>query len=437
MSRSEVQTWVWNLGVASLALTACGRGSGSDDSCYYSTDGFRSDCRYDDDYGYDYDPGDYEDHDDDDPVFGCRDDGDCPRGYCSNGGSHSSECIDFPTIPACPTERPLEISWVRQGEGSGTAAGVIGRSGEPQTILMVDADGVALGLARAESDAELTALPFTPEPDELAIGLESADVDADGDDDLLLALRGESTTRLVSLILEDEGSYRVEEVRFDALTGPAHLRRDSGGGMTVLVHTDAGQLSQVELDDRGVFGSPTQSPWGQEVVYDFAVAPVQTDATDDVVTLVQNGSGSHSVVDALIGGIRFAFGLRGDRERRIHADPLRGHLVTTKPVEEAARLQRFFAGENPSVDEVVVTQGAGTLQSSAMTDLDGDGQGDLVLQHREPFVHVVFAVSSADACVQTVPTSATLDTLLVPSSGTGRGVIVAGDKGVLAIRAPD
>ncbi len=258
----------------------------------------------------------------------------------------------------------------------------------------------------------------------------------DEDLDLLVTLGSADATRVVPLLRQDDGSYTPSDaVRFEGPGGAAKLRRDAEGGHTLYILGEDGQLRQSTGLRDGTFAAVEPSPWSAEWVRDFAVAPVQDASSDDVVLVVQEDDDQLSRIDALIGGERFEYEPVGSWLRQIFIDPRLGYLLTVDDAGGSKVLiERFIAGQSSSLESLVSNRASGPLRSSALADLDGDGQGDIVLLHSEPELHVVFGVTSDAACVQTVEIMTDLDTVLTPSSGTGDGVVVTGPKGVLAIQ---
>lgn len=277
----KLRAWMWNLGVVGVAvLPACNGGKGSGDGCHATPEGYSAECYYEDDHYDDYDGYDgYDGYDDYDQVA-CREDADCSLGFCENPASTLSQCVAYPRIPQCEDERPLDLAWVRLGDARGRAAGVVGRSGEPQRILMTDADvggSIApLSIADAETGATAVELPLQLLDAETPVGLEEADLDADGEVDLLVTLANTDATRVVPLLQEDDGSYTPSDaVLFEGRLGAAKLRRDAEGGHTLYVLGENGQLLQSTSLRGGTFAAVEPSPWSAEWVRDFAVAPVQ------------------------------------------------------------------------------------------------------------------------------------------------------------------
>lgn len=429
----KLETGMWSLGVAIVA--GCGSG-GSADDCYGTPEGYSPAC-YEGDYEPPYD--DYDDdggpsQDDEDELEpACRSDLDCPLGYCLSSASEASTCVPLPKIPVCDSTQPLQLAWVAR---EGRAVGVVGRTDAAQRLLLIAEGDEAPAWLDAEADATPTELPIELRAEESVVGLEEADLDGDGDDDLLVTLSGEVRSRLVSLLQDEAGEYApVDGLELVGPTGPASLRRDGDGGLEVYLRSFGGYLSRAPSRGDGTFAAPIPSPWGGQEVLDHVVAPLQSASHDDVLALVRENEDASAVVDGLIGGLLVGFGLPGPADRRIFADASRGYVVTVEPAgESAVLLERFFAGVDVDADVSVVKAGNATLLGSAMADFDGDGQGDLVLLRDQPQLHVVYGVSSDDACVATFDLESSFDAVLAPSSGTGRGVVLSGPDGVLAVR---
>jgi len=143
-----------------------------------------------------------------------------------------------------------------------------------------------------------------------------------------------------------------------------------------------------------------------------------------------------SIIEAMLGGVRIALGLTGDPERRVFADPSVGSIVTVDTSrDDLTTVQSALAGDDVVGRMTLVDHGVDPVLEVAMTDMNGDGQGELVLLHGEGRLTVVYSVSSEDACVQTVETGTAFDAMLTPASGTGEGVVLSGPKGVLSARA--
>ncbi len=439
-----VKTWMWNLGVVGVVATVGGCKDGKiADACHSTPEGYSAACYEEeddyedyenyDDYDYDYDY----DQDYDEPE--CSDDDDCDRGVCEAAETSEAYCAPYPSIPVCSGAPEVGLTWVRQGTGTGSGVGLAGRAGEPQRMLLVGAEVDGVEVPVSVADVEAGAVP-QPLPLELAggetvVGIEQADLDADGDFDLLVTLSSELETRVVPLRSEADGvRVALDPVVFGEPAGAAKLRRLQDGTFSLFVHSATWSLLQADSLEEGGFAEPAPSPWGTEHVVDYAVAPLDGQTFDGLLAAVNTQNSNRSVIEALIDGIRVDLGLAGEPQRRVLADSLAGFVITADTTNYAfTSVESAFAGDD-AVRTTRVDHLDNPVQQVAMTDMDADGQGELVLLHVDGNLSVVYSASSEDACVEAVLTGADFDTILTPASGTGEGVVLSGSKGLLSVR---
>lgn len=468
-----LKTWLWNLGAAGTAVAAAGCGpavavvgdtdgaetegtdtviapTGEDtdtpttnpnETSYDTYDTY--DTSYDtyDTYNDTYNDTEYSDsyYDTDDYGVDCYDDDDCRLGVCVDPGDPWSYCEPLPIPPPCGQDVVLELAWVRQGEGAGTAAGVAGRGEEaPRVVLLgvgVDGGTLPVALAPVEADAAAQALPVVLTETEQVIGLEQADLDGDADLDLLVSVRDDASMRVVPLLAQADGSFEAgAEVVFEEAGGPAKLQRFADGSSQILTRLDSGLLFEAPSLGDGSFAAPTPSAWASEPIADFAVGLLDIGASDDLLAATLVPEDEQSSLDALIDGGALPIGMTGSAARGVFIDAWLGHLITVDTsFDEFTYVQTAMLGVNASPADVLVQQDAAPL-ASAVTDVDGDGSSDLVLLDQEGQVSVVFQVSRSEACTQAIDTKSAFDAVLAAGSGSEAGVVLSGPDGVLSVR---
>lgn len=469
-----LKTWLWNLGAAGTAVAAAGCGpavalpgdtdgaetegtdtviapTGQDtdtpttnpdesetyDGSYDSSDS--RDTYSDTDYYSDSDSDYYNDTE----GYGvdCYSDDDCRLGVCVDPGDPRSYCESLPIPPPCDDAVALELAWVRQGEGAGTAGGVVGRDDEAQRVLLlgvvVDGGTLPVALAAVEADAAAQALPVVLTETEQVIGLEQADLDGDADLDLLVSVRDEASMRIIPLLAQGGGSFEAgTDVVFEEAGGPAKLQRFADGGLQILARLDSGLLYEAASLGDGTFAGPTPSTWATEPIADFAVGPLDVPPSDDLLVARLVPEDGQSSLDALIDGGTVPVGMAGSAARGVFIDASLGSLITVDTsFDDFTYVQAALLGANASPTEVLLPQDAAPL-ASVVTDVDGDGSSDLVLLDQEGQAHVVFQVSRTEACTQSIDVKSAFDAVLAPGSGPEVGVVLSGPDGVLSVRGP-
>ncbi len=467
-----LKTWLWNLGAAGTVVAAAGCGpavalpgdtDGSDTEgtdtvilptdpgtetepfdthndtytdTYYDTNNDTYYDTYNDSDNYNYDT-DY--YDTDYGSVECYGDEDCELGECVDPGEPWSYCEALPIPQPCADEVALELAWVRQGEGSGTAVGVAGRGDETQTVVLlgVDVDGGSLPVAVAavEADAVAQGVPVTLAKSEQVTGLEQADLDGDLDLDLLVSVRDEAGMRVVPLLRQDDGTFLAgADIVFEAPGGPATLRRLADGGLQLLARLDSGLLFEASSLGDGTFAPPASSAWATEPIADFAVGPLDIAASDDVLAAVLGPEEGLSSLEALIDGGDLPVGVEGNATREVFVDAWLGHFITVDTsFDDFTYVQTAMLGVNASPAQVLVQQQTAP-RTAVVTDVDGDGASDLVSIDDAGGVSVVFQVSRTEACTRDLDIKSVFDTALIPGSGSESGVVLSGPDGVLAVR---
>ncbi len=462
-----LKTWLWNLGAAGTVVAAAGCGpavalpgdtdgdadtegtdtvilpttpvsetdyndsySDSYHDSYYDSYNDSDNYNYDTDY-YGYDTDDYGDPE-------CFGDEDCELGECVDPGEPGSYCDVLPIPQPCATDVQLELAWVRQGEGAGTAAGVVGRGEEPRRVLLlgtdIEGEPAAVAVAGVETDAPALALPIVLAKTEQITGLEQADLDGDGGLDLLVSVRDDAGMRVVPLLERVDAPFEVAPaVVFEGPGGPARLRRLADGGLQILARLDSGLLFEASSLGDGTFSAPTSSGWATDPIAGFAVGPLDLAASDDVLAAVLGPEEGQSSLDALIDGGSLPVGVTGSASREVFIDAWLGHFVTidTSP-GDFTYVQAGMLGVNAPAEQVLVPQDVAP-RMAVVTDVDGDGFSDLVSIHESGQVTVVFQVARAEACIQNLGIKGTFDTALAAGSGSERGVVLSGPSGVLSV----
>lgn len=467
-----LKTWLWNLGAAGTAVAAAGCGpavvvpgdtEGADteetetalptspdtetngydsyhDTYYDSHNDSYNDSYYDtysDSDNYNYDTDDY--YDTDYGSVECYGDEDCRLGVCVDPGRPWSYCEPLPIPQPCPEDAALELAWVRQGEGAGTAVGVAGRGDEPQSVAIVGAavDGgtIPVAVAAVEAGAALQALPIVLAKAEQVIGLEQADLDGNAELDLVVSVRDDAALRVVPLLRQEDGTFVPgADVVFEGPGGAAKLRRFADGGTQLLARLDSGLLFEASSLGDGSFTAPVPSALATEPIADFAVGPLDLAGTDDILTAVLGPEEGQSSLDASIDGGSLPVGMIGSAARDVFVDAWLGHLITVDTsFDDFTYVEGAMLGVNASAAQVLVPQEGAPL-TAVVSDVDGDGSSDLVSIGQGGQVTVVFQVARAEACVQNLELEGAFDTVLIPGSGSERGVVLSGPDGVLAVR---
>lgn len=468
-----LRTWLWNLGTAGAAVAAAGCGpvvsvsgdtegsetEGSDtvilpsgpdtdpppssDTDPHDTETDTYSDSYNDSYYDTYNDSDYYDTDyyNDTESYGvdCYGDEDCRDGVCVDPGKEWSYCEPLPIPPPCGEDVVLELAWVREGAGAGTAAGVAGRGDEAQRVVLLGADlegeSLPVALAAVEADAAAQALPVTLTETEQVTGVEQADLDGDTDLDLLVSVRGDAGMRVVPLLAQVDGTFEAgANVVFEAPGGAAKLRRSADGGLQILARLDSGLLFEASSLGDGTFSAAAPSAWATNAIADFAVGPLDLAASDDILAAVLGPEEGQSSLDALVDGGSLPVGVVGGAARDVFIDAWLGHIITVDATAEGStRVETAMLGVNALPSAVLVPQQAAP-RAAVVTDVDGDGASDLVLLRETGGVTVVFQVSQAEACTQDIEAESAFDAALIPGSGSEVGVVLSGPQGVLSVR---
>ncbi len=457
-----LKTWLWNLGVAGAAVATAGCSSvvvvpgdtegadteGTDTTGILPTNPSATDSSETDPNDTDYDDTDYDtdsyydtDYYNDTDYYDdaeCDTDDDCKLGECVDAGMPWAYCEPLPIPQECLDAVPIELAWVRQGEGAGRVAGVAGRGDEPQQVVLtgadVDGDVAPVALAPVEADAVAQALPITPLETELVTGAEQVDLDGDTDLDLVVSLRDDAAMRVVPLLQQEDGTFVAgADVVFEGPGGPAKLRRFAGGGVDLLARLDSGLLFETSSLGDGTFSVPALSVWATDPIADFAVGQLDLVASDDVLASVLGEDGQSSL-EASIDGGALPVGISGAADRDVFIDARLGHLITVDTSGEGlVQVQTAELGVDASPESVLVPRETAPL-AAVVSDVNGDGSSDLVLLGEAGQVTVVFQVSTPQACTQEIDAGAALDVALIPGSGSERGVVLSGPDGVLSVR---
>lgn len=468
-----LKTWLWNLGAAGTAVAAAGCGpavavvgdtegsetegtdtviapTGEDTDTpttnpnetsydtYDSNDSYYDTSYNDTEYSDSYYDTDYY-SDTDNYGVDCYDDDDCRLGVCVDPGDPWSYCEALPIPPPCGEDVVLELAWVRQGEGAGTAAGVAGHGDEAPRVLLlgagVDGGTIPVALSPVEADAAAQALPVALTETEQVIGLEQADLDGDADLDLLVSVRDDASMRVVPLLAQADGSFEPSaDVVFEEAGGPAKLQRFADGSSQILTRLDSGLLFEASSLGDGTFAAPAPSAWASEPISDFAVGLLDIGASDDVLAATLIPEDGQSSLDALIDGGALPVGMVGSAARGVFVDAWTGHLITVDTsLDDFTYVQTAMLGVNASPSDVLVQQDAAPL-ASVVTDVDGDDSSDLVLLGQDGQASVVFQVSRTEACTQAIETKSVFDVVLAAGSGAEAGVVLSGADGVLSVR---
>ncbi len=299
----------------------------------------------------------------------------------------------------------------------------------------VDGGSIPVAVALVEADAAAQAVPVVLSEAEQVIGLEQANLDGDADLDLLVSIRGDAGLRVVPLLRQEDGSYAAGvDVVFEGPGGPAKLRSLADGGLQLLSRLDSGLLFEASSLGDGTFSPPTSVTWAAEPIADFAVGPLDLAESDDVLAAVLGPEEGQSVLDALLDEGELPVGVTGNASRSVFVDAWLGHFIALDPsLDGVIGLETAMLGVNASADDLLVLHEAAVV-STAVADVDGDGFSDLVSVDEFGQASVVFRVSSAEACTQTLDTRSLFDAALAAGSGSEVGVVLSGPEGVLSVR---
>lgn len=458
-----LKTWLWNLGTAGVvvAATGCdptvaggdtdGATSGETDpgadteepttpipgtdstptattsygTSYYGTSYYGTSY-----YGTSYGTDSYGDPD-------CNEDEDCDLGVCIDAGQPWAYCEPLPIPGACDGEVEVELTWVRQGQGAGTSAGL---AAEDRAVLLeADIDDVPepVSVAVLEADATPVALPVALLESETIVGAATADVDTDGDDDVLLSVQNEARLRVVAMLQEDGAFVEGESVTFDSPGDPAQVRRFEDGGMELVSRLDSGLLYVAAGLGDGSFAVPMPSTWETEPLTAAVVGALDASPDDDLAVAV-TGPGGESTIRVQIDGGQLPVGAPGPEARSLHMDARTGWMITLlEPDNGPLEFGRFQLGVGVDVNTLLLPNEEGPWVGSTVSDVDGDGRSDVVVLHGDGHLTVVFAASTGGACTQTIETGAVFEAIQRPGSGERQGVVLSGAEGVMAIQGPD
>ncbi|MGH1345893.1 MAG: hypothetical protein ACRBN8_30295 [Nannocystales bacterium] len=452
-----LKTWLWNLGTAGVVVTAAGCDptiAGETDSgvagetepgtdtegettplpdtdttppqpstgyygtSYYGTSYYGTDTYYGTSYGS--------------PE--CREDEDCELGECIDAGEPWSYCEALPIPGACDDEVEVALTWVREGEGAGTSAGL---ADDERVVLLdavIDDAPVPVSVAPLEEAAAAVALPVSLANADNVVGAAAVDVDGDGDDDVLLSVEDAARVRVVAMLQEADGSYSEgESVEFGERGGAAWVRQFADGSFSLVTRLESGLLHQaVGLGD-GTFSAPALSDWATEPLSDAVVGQLDASADDDIAVAVADGA--QSQVEVLIDGGQLPVGAPGRSARSLHMDARGSWLITLdEPGTGVLELGRFQLGVGVEADTIFTPEPDVARLDSTVSDIDGDGRSDVVSLHTDGHLSVVFAASTGGACTQVVETGAVFETIARPGAGEEQGVVLSGADGVLMVR---
>lgn len=460
-----LKTWLWNLGTAGVVVAAAGcdptiaggdTDSGTDSSADTEveppipgtdsgptptgTGGYGTGYAtgYGPGYGTGYGTGYYGTSYGGTDTYGdpeCETDEDCELGVCIEAGKQWAYCEPLPIPGACEGEVEVELTWVREGEGAGTSAGL---ASDDRVVLLnatLEEVPVPVSLAPIEAGATPVPLPVTLTKGDIIVGAAGADVDADGDEDVLLSVQDDVRLRVVAM-LRDGGTFSEgETVAFDTQGDPAQVRQFGDGAFELVSRLDSGLLFVAAGLGDGTFAAPAPSAWATEPLSAFAVGALDASVDDDLAVAVA-GPGGQSSIEVQIDGGQLPVGAPGSDARSLHMDARTGWMITVLDTGRAPlEFGRFQLGVDVDVDTLLLLDEKAATVGSTVSDVDGDGRSDVITLHGDGHLTVVFAASTGGACTQIVETGAVFDTIHRPSSGERQGVVLSGADGVLAVRA--
>ena len=439
-----LKTWLWNLGTAGVAVAAGGCTSivdfpqeteGTQDTegdtevadDGYNDDGYNDDGYYDTDYysdeGYYYDTDYYNDGD-------CDSDDDCELGVCIDPGEPFSYCEPLPIPDVCPEAPAVALSWVREGEGAGTAVGMPGAG----QVVLLDADAIPVSLSGTEAAAVAETLPVALAMGESVIGAAGADLDGDGNLDVLLSVQDDVRLRVVAMLSLGDGMFAEgPTTTFESLGDPAQIKHYADGSMDILARLDSGLLFEGTSLGDGSFSTPEPSAWAIEPITGFGVGQLDVAENDDVaVGLVGPGDGESTIAVLLDGG-ELPVGAVGSANRSLHVDANdRWILALDSTPRGATHIERIFTAVDSDPEPFVVPDGDAAVLETTVTDLDADGHSDVVLLHEDGHLTVIFQVT-ADACMASIESGAVFESMHRPGTGDDVGLVLSGAAGVLAL----
>ena len=325
----------------------------------------------------------------------------------------------------------MALSWVREGEGAGAAAGMpsAGR------VVLLDADGVPVSLSTTESGATPQALPVTLETSESVIGATGADLDGDGDFDVLLSVQDDVRLRVVSMLAAVDGSFgEGPSITFEARGDAAQLQRFGDGSVDLLVRLDTGLLFEATSQGDGSFSVPELSAWAAEPITGFGVGRLDNGDDEDLaVALFGPGDGESNLVVLLVSGQLPVIAI-GSATRSLHVDALQSWILTIdRSREGTTEIERIFSSVNATPDPLLVFDGEAAVVGTTVTDLDANGRSDVVLLHDDGHLTVVFQAATGDVCTAPIETGSVPQTMHRPGTGSRVGLVLTGPDGVLAI----
>ena len=444
-----LKTWLWNLGAAGMVAAAGGCASVVDfedtdggeedtespdpespdtdrppnppdpnDTDYYDTD-------YYDSYGYDTDYYDY------DPE--CYGDEDCEDGRCIDPGQQWSYCEPLPIPEDCGTQTPLELAWVREGDGAGTTVGLAGADRVVLLDAVADEETLAISVAPIQPDGIPQPLPAMILEGESVVGSAGADVDGDGNEDVLLSLQDDARLRVVIMLATGEGTFvEGESITFEERGGPALARRYEDGTADVLVRLDSGLLYEAIGAGDGSFSTPEPSAWTTESIGSLATGPLDLGPNEDVLVL---SLGSDAVIEALVDGGELPVGVPGSDSRSLHVDAFDGWMVTVDDSDtDVTTLQRVRLAALAEAESLLVPNEGIVVLDSTVADINDDGRSDFVQLRDDGLLNVLFSISAGGVCSEVIETAGSFDALHRAGSGSDPGVVLSGPDGVVGIR---
>ena len=364
----------------------------------------------------------------------CNDDEDCELGVCIDAGDPWAYCEALPIPGACDDELEVGLTWVRTGEGAGTPAGL---PSEDRVVLLdalIDDVVAPVSIAPLEPPAIPVPLPVSLAAEDSVVGAAWADVDGDGDDDILLSVEDDARVRVVAMLQEPDGSFiEGETVEFEERGDPASVRQFADGSFELVARLESGLLHTAMGLGDGTFSQPALSDWATEPLSAVAVGQLDAAANDDIAVAVTDGD--QSLVEVLIDGGELPVGAPGRRERSLHMDARDSWLITLDELGSGVlELGRFQLGVGLEANTILYPAPDVPRLDSTVSDVDGDGRSDVVSLHEDGHLTVVFAASTGGACTQIVETGAVFDAIARPGAGEQQGVVLSGPAGVLVVR---
>ncbi|MEM6293529.1 MAG: hypothetical protein AAGA54_19810 [Myxococcota bacterium] len=396
MKRPHLDPSVWNLVAVATLTAACGADPASSVSeGGGETDGMPEEADSDTGESGETGPSDpsspgdgpIDDDDYDDSAYDfdyeCYDDGDCPPGdECVSSGSYRSRCESF-IPPPCSEVAPLSLAHVEY-EGGIEPLVVVGRSPGEELIVGPRADA-PLEAVVVEASTGLER-PFSLQAEGYVAAAVAADLDGDGDDDLVVGTQRGDVLVLESHLQAEDGSFQWFASSSVTSSGWPRLRavRDADAIVSLYI-VQEGRTLVAQGDGAGGFSGP--------------ITPAQRElAAPGDVLVGQFDAGPADDLAAATGGTLW---ISADETRPyqrgvdgepafVAADVDGDGLDDLVPVisssdERSLRVGAVLAGfDGGQVSYARIDTDGSGVRGFASRDVDGDGTADLIALDAQP-----------------------------------------------------